>query len=87
VSPFGPRIGELPKHFFVAGDNPIQKQQRIETGFLRCASVTNPFQYTGRDLDSETSLLYYRARYYDPTVGRFISEDPIKFKGGIDFYP
>jgi hypothetical protein len=34
----------------------------------------------------ETNLYYYRARYYDPFVGRFSSEDPIKFRGGIDFY-
>ena len=36
----------------------------------------NPFQYTGRDFDSETGLRYYRARYYDQNVGRFLSEDP-----------
>jgi RHS repeat-associated protein len=30
---------------------------------------------------------YYRARYYDPMIGRFISEDPIGFLGGINFYP
>src|SRR5262245_10396284 len=29
---------------------------------------------------------YYRARYYDPKVGRFISEDPIRFLGGVNFY-
>lgn len=29
---------------------------------------------------------YYRARYYDPKVGRFISEDPIGFDGGDNFY-
>jgi RHS repeat-associated protein len=40
-------------------------------------SLTNPFQYTGRELDSETSLYYYRARYYDPRPGRFLSEDPL----------
>ncbi|HKV61522.1 MAG TPA: RHS repeat-associated core domain-containing protein [Candidatus Acidoferrum sp.] len=37
--------------------------------------------------DSETGLYYYRARYYDPTVGRFMSEDPTGFKGGSNFYP
>jgi RHS repeat-associated protein len=40
------------------------------------------FGYTGRELDSETGLYYYRARYYDPGVGRFISEDPIGFAAG-----
>jgi RHS repeat-associated protein len=49
-------------------------------------NVTNPFRYTGRDFDSETSLYYYRARYYDPTAGRFINEDPMRFSAGTDFY-
>jgi RHS repeat-associated protein len=42
----------------------------------------------GRSLMSstETALSYYRARYYDPTVGRFLNEDPTKFEGGINFY-
>jgi hypothetical protein len=31
-------------------------------------------------------LSYYRARYYEPTAGRFISEDPIGFRAGVDFY-
>jgi len=49
-------------------------------------SLTNPFQYTARESDSETGLYYYRARYYDPATGRFLSEDPIGFHGGINFY-
>jgi len=49
-------------------------------------SITNPLQYTAREFDTETSLNYYRARYYDVSVGRFLNEDPIRFKGGIDFY-
>jgi RHS repeat-associated protein len=40
------------------------------------------FGYTGRELDTETGLYYYRARYYDPSLGRFISEDPIGFSAG-----
>lgn len=42
---------------------------------------TNPTQYTGRDNDS-TGLYYYRARYYDPRLQRFISEDPSGFAAG-----
>jgi RHS repeat-associated protein len=49
-------------------------------------SLTNPFRYTGREFDTETSLYYYRARYYDPAAGRFLSEDPASFRGGINLY-
>ena len=50
-------------------------------------SLVNPFQYTGRESDSETSLYYYRARYYDQSDGRFLSEDPASFlSGGVNFY-
>jgi RHS repeat-associated protein len=35
-----------------------------------------------RESDTETGLYYYRARYYDPTAGRFTSEDPIGFNSG-----
>ena len=49
-------------------------------------SLVNPFQYTARESDSETGLYYYRARYYDPNAGRFLSEDPIGFDGGHNFY-
>jgi RHS repeat-associated protein len=41
----------------------------------------NPFQYTGRENDG-TGLSYYRARYYHPGLQRFVSEDPIGFRGG-----
>jgi RHS repeat-associated protein len=40
------------------------------------------FTYTGRELDSDTGLYFYRARWYDAKNGRFISEDPIGFNGG-----
>lgn len=49
-------------------------------------ALTNPFQYTAREFDSETGLYYYRARYYDQSTGRFLNEDPSGFGGGIDFY-
>jgi len=48
--------------------------------------VTNPFRYTAREFDTDTSLQFSRARYYDPAAGRFISEDPVGFRGGQNFY-
>jgi RHS repeat-associated protein len=46
---------------------------------------TNPHQYTGRENDG-TGLYFYRARYYDPLLMRFISEDPIGLGGGVNAY-
>ncbi|OHB21285.1 MAG: hypothetical protein A3J67_05340 [Parcubacteria group bacterium RIFCSPHIGHO2_02_FULL_48_10b] len=39
--------------------------------------VKQPYTYTGREFDQETGLYYYRARYYDAEVGRFISRDSL----------
>ena len=51
----------------------------------RSTAVNNPFQFTGREND-ETGLYYYRARYYAPQWGRFVSQDPIGFEGGDNLY-
>jgi RHS repeat-associated protein len=47
-------------------------------------NLTDRFRFAGREYDAETGLYYNRARYYDPQVGRFISEDPIALSGGIN---
>jgi RHS repeat-associated protein len=39
--------------------------------------VKQPYTFTGREWDKETSLHYYRARYYDSQLGRFTAFDPI----------
>jgi RHS repeat-associated protein len=49
------------------------------------SSSTNSFVYTGREVDA-TGLYFYRARYYSPAVQRFLSEDPLGFKGGINLF-
>jgi RHS repeat-associated protein len=48
--------------------------------------VANPYTFTGRALDAETGLMYYRARYYSTTLGRFISRDPIGYVDGMNLY-
>lgn len=40
------------------------------------------FKFTGREWDAEIGLYYYRARYFDPGTGRFLSEDPLQFGAG-----
>lgn len=54
------------------------------TGFT--GTITNAFQYTGREFDPETGIYEYRARYYDQTIGRFITDDPKRFKADVNFY-
>ena len=46
------------------------------------AAVATRYGFTGREFDIETGLMYFRARYYDPATGRFVSEDPAAFAGG-----
>ena len=48
-------------------------------------STSNALAFTGRESD-ETGLYFYRARYYDPGLQRFISEDPLAERAGINFY-
>nr|WP_256381552.1 RHS repeat-associated core domain-containing protein [Sulfuricella sp. T08] len=43
------------------------------------------YGFTGREPD-ETGLTFYRARFYDPSIGRFVSRDPIGLSGGINQY-
>lgn len=52
----------------------------------RVSSIGNPYFFTGRERDNETGLYYYRARYYNPSTGRFLQTDPIGYDGGMDLY-
>lgn len=42
----------------------------------------NSIRYAARELDPETGIYNDRARYYDPSSGRFVSEDPVGFEAG-----
>jgi RHS repeat-associated protein len=46
----------------------------------------NPLRFQGQQEDAETGLHYNRHRYYDPSVGRYISTDPIKLAGGLNLH-
>ncbi|MFA7062389.1 MAG: RHS repeat-associated core domain-containing protein [Pedobacter sp.] len=72
----------------------VSDQASATTGTQRFDAWGNPlastgtipqYGYTGREPD-ETGLVYYRARYYDPAIGRFTQRDPAGLKGGINPY-
>jgi len=46
------------------------------------SEISNRYLYTGREWEEAMSLYHYRARLYDNVVGRFVSRDPIGFRGG-----
>ncbi|MBU1260277.1 MAG: RHS repeat-associated core domain-containing protein, partial [Planctomycetes bacterium] len=50
------------------------------------SSVGNRFMFTGREYDAETGNYYYRARFYKPSIGRFLQTDPIGYAAGLNLY-
>jgi RHS repeat-associated protein len=57
-------------------------------GFGRSTSAMSgyPFRFTGQRLDSETGLMFYKARVYSQALGRFLQTDPIGTKDDLNLY-
>jgi RHS repeat-associated protein len=53
----------------------VKNSSNEEVSF-ESAPVRTSFTYTGREFEPELGMYYYRARYYDPSVGRFLQQDP-----------
>ena len=63
--------------FCDASGTPLAEQRSV---------VGNPYLFTGRRLDVETGLFYYRARYYDVDLGRFVCRDPLSYVDSNNLY-
>jgi RHS repeat-associated protein len=50
------------------------------------SAIGNPWMFTGRQLDEEDGLYFYRARSYDPVKGRFLQRDPLGYVDGTNLY-
>jgi RHS repeat-associated protein len=50
------------------------------------SAIGNPWMFTGRQLDEESGLYFYRARYYDALKGRFLQRDPLGYVDGPNLY-
>jgi RHS repeat-associated protein len=64
----------------------VHTRQYDAWGNLEQGADQPGYAFTGREWDPEIGLYYYRARYYEPKVGRFISEDPIGLAAGVNMY-
>jgi RHS repeat-associated protein len=50
------------------------------------AAALNPFRFSTKRTDPTTDLVLYEYRAYSPTLGRWLSRDPIRERGGRDIY-
>ncbi|MGI8474041.1 RHS repeat-associated core domain-containing protein [Pectobacterium brasiliense] len=65
----------------------LNGQTQDSEGFRNGKPVeSQPLRYAGQYADDETGLHYNLFRYYDPTVGRFTTQDPIGLAGGLNLY-
>jgi RHS repeat-associated protein len=70
-------LGSIVKATDAAG-TVTQMRQYDAWGNLQAGASESGFAFTGREWDPETAAYDYRARYYDPANGAFLSEDPIR---------
>jgi RHS repeat-associated protein len=59
----------------------VRVHRRLKNGEVNRTNSGGPdifrYKYTGQEEDPETGLYYYKARYYDPAIGRFIQADTV----------
>jgi len=93
----GPYAGTYYYHYDALGNivaltnssgNTVQVYEYDVYGQVGSSDPNHPnrFLFTGREYDKETGLYFYRARYYNPQIGRFLQTDPVGYGDGMNWY-
>ena len=72
-------------HYDYAPFGATTRTHRDSSASFDIASLT-PFRFSSEYYDSELDLVYYNYRHYSPSLGRFLSRDPIEEQGGLNLY-
>lgn len=72
----------------IRGDKHARRLSRTRSGRVEepYNTSSNPYRYTGRRLEPEWGIFHYRARYYDPALGRFLETDPVLYADQMNLY-
>ncbi|MCP4547096.1 MAG: hypothetical protein GY835_11575 [bacterium] len=68
------------------GTDSTEIYYRPDPRSVALGSLVNRFTFHGRPYDAETGLYYFRNRYFDPEMGRFITPDPLGYVDGPSMY-
>uniref|UniRef100_UPI0012DCF58D RHS repeat-associated core domain-containing protein n=1 Tax=Pseudomonas taiwanensis TaxID=470150 RepID=UPI0012DCF58D len=60
--------------------------REVRSEWAKQVGMSNPIRFQGQYHDHKTGLHYNRYRYYDPRVGRFVSQDPTRYTGRLNLF-
>jgi RHS repeat-associated protein len=80
--------GSLKEHYNYTSYGDVDKSYLLKnnTTITSIEGSISPYGYTGRRLDKETNIYYYRARMYNPSLRRFLSEDPAGYADSYNLH-
>ena len=76
-------VGDLVEHYDYDPYGKVTMQNATGNA-ITASSIGNNILFTGRELDPETGLYYYRARTMNPNIGRFMQKDPLMYVDGMN---
>jgi RHS repeat-associated protein len=79
-------LGSIRERVDATGTTVTLRRDYGPWGNMSAGATSSGWAYTGREWDAQMDLYYYRARSYDPVLGRFRSPDPAGIEGGSNLY-